>query len=85
MTGSVGPDVVFFGFPVPPAAGRDHWIVLEEPPPGYRFYTKDQTADACEDATRAAMKDTAPDGAVYAYATYALPVRVFLGKLIPPP
>src|SRR5262249_20723429 len=32
MTGSVGPDVVFFGFPVPPGAGRDHWIVLEEPP-----------------------------------------------------
>ena len=84
MTGSVGPDVVFFGFPLAPVAGRDHWVVLEEPPPGYRFYTKNQTADTCEDAARAAKKDTATDGATYAHATYALPVRVFLGKLLPP-
>ena len=37
FSGTLTPELVFFGFGVPPAAGRDHWLVLEEPPPGYRF------------------------------------------------
>src|SRR5262249_36332660 len=40
FTGNIGSEVTFFGFPVAPAALLDHWVVLEEPPSGYRFYTE---------------------------------------------
>jgi hypothetical protein len=68
FSGTLTPDLVFFGFDVPPAAGRDHWLVLEEPPPGYRF-----TYAAANPAT---------DGATFAATTFADPVRVFLGNLL---
>ena len=68
FSGTLAPELVFFGFGVPPAAGRDHWLVLEEPPPGYRF--------------RHPAADASADGAVFASATFAPPVRVFLGNLL---
>ena len=34
FSGTLTPELVFFGFGVPPSAGTDHWLVLEEPPPG---------------------------------------------------
>jgi hypothetical protein len=67
FVGSIGPDVTFFGFPVPPEALKTHWVVLEEPPDGRRFY---------------AERDTdSQDGAGYARDTFAVPVRVMIGRL----
>ena len=80
MTGGVGDDVVFFGFPVPPVDGRKYWVVLEEPPPGYRFYTKEPLAPC--DTQTVAKKHTAKNGAEYAQVTFALPVRVLIGNLV---
>ncbi|TDD01327.1 hypothetical protein E1292_26300 [Nonomuraea deserti] len=68
FSGRLTPDLVFFGYDVPPAAGEDHWLVLEEPPPGYRFRRPDD--------------DDSPDGATYAQSTFASPTRVFLGNLL---
>lgn len=68
FSGTLTPDLVFFGFGVPPSAGFDHWLVLEEPPPGYRFAYK---AD-----------DASPEGASFAENTFDPPVRVFLGNLL---
>ena len=44
FTGTIGPDITFFGFPVTPEALATHWVVLEEPPAGYRFYQKTMAA-----------------------------------------
>jgi hypothetical protein len=68
FSGTITPELVFFGFGVPPSAGTDHWLVLEEPPPGYRF--------------RHPAADGSPDGATFAGTTFAEPVRVFLGNLL---
>ena len=68
FSGTLTPDLVFFGFGVPPSAGSDHWLVLEEPPPGYRFRYK--------------AGDASPEGASFAENTFAEPVRVFLGNLL---
>lgn len=68
FSGSLTPDLVFFGFGVPPSAGFDHWLVLEEPPPGYRFAYK--------------ASDASPEGASFAASTFDPPVRVFLGNLL---
>jgi len=68
FSGTLTPDLVFFGFGVPPSAGLDHWLVLEEPPPGYRFSYK--------------PGDASPEGATFAENTFDPPVRVFLGNLL---
>ena len=70
FSGTLTPDLVFFGFGVPPSAALDHWLVLEEPPPGYRFAFK--------------PGDASPDGATFAENTFDPPVRVFLGNLLGP-
>jgi hypothetical protein len=73
FTGRIGDDVVFFGFPVAPGALATHWVVLEEPPAGYRFRTESTSGG------------TLPAGATaaeFAYNRFALPVRVMIGKLI---
>jgi hypothetical protein len=63
--GRVGADVVFFGFPtVADTALADHWLVLEEPPAGYRFANDTPTA--------------ATTGHDWAVATLARPVRVLI-------
>lgn len=71
LTGSLHPELVFFGFPKPPDAGKDHWLVLEEPPPGFRF--KAPTA----------AQGGITNGAAYAKATLNQPIRAFFGKLLP--
>lgn len=69
LTGTLDPDLVFFGFPTPPDAIEDHWLVLEEPPPGYRFRAP----------TPAEQLMT--DGAQYAHDTLYESVRAFFGNL----
>jgi hypothetical protein len=72
FTGTIGPDVTFFGFPVPASALLNHWVVLEEPPPGYRFYNDEQ-----------AVAPADPDhSARFAVRHFALPVRVLIGPLL---
>ncbi|MFO1415281.1 MAG: hypothetical protein U1F10_15530 [Burkholderiales bacterium] len=81
LSGTIGSDVVFFGFPVPASAAADHWLVLEEPPPGYRFYTEAPPVSNCEARTFDAAA-AAKNGAEFAAARFATPVRVFLGALL---
>ena len=77
FTGTIGADVMFFGFPVAPAALSTHWVVLEEPPAGYRFYQQP-----------AAGRPPPPPGvaptsaSAFAYQHFALPVRVLIGQLL---
>ncbi|OAA27365.1 hypothetical protein UG55_100816 [Frankia sp. EI5c] len=62
--GRIGPDVVFFGFQgVEPADVARYWLVLEEPPAGYRFANDASTA-------------TAPHS--WATEAFAHPVRVLI-------
>ncbi len=85
LTGTVGADVTFFGFPVPPSAAGDQWVVLEEPPPGVRFRTKPPFDAATEPAKYHAWQaklEATDDSAAYAAAGFSQPVRVFLGKLL---
>ncbi|WP_331758660.1 hypothetical protein OG225_41005 (plasmid) [Nocardia sp. NBC_01377] len=74
FTGTIGTDVTFFGFPVPASALSNHWVVLEEPPAGYRFYAEPQP-----DVPVPAEKEHSGD---YAHRRFALPVRVLLGPLL---
>jgi hypothetical protein len=69
--GRIGTDVTFFGFQGMPAAEvLTHWIVFEEPPHGYRFYNLSEPE----------AQGVAPtaDGADWASATFADPVRVLI-------
>ena len=70
LAGGFTPELVFFGFPVPPGAVADHWLVLEEPPPGYRFHAPTE-GDAL-----------LLDGARYAHDTLHEAVRAFFGNLL---
>jgi hypothetical protein len=88
FTGTLADDVVFFGFPLPASAFTDHWVVLEEPPAGYRFYN---VAPAAPPAGAVAPddpsvlfpeRDAAPDAGVYAKDSFAVPVRVMIGRLL---
>jgi hypothetical protein len=80
FTGTIGKDITFFGFPVKPEALVDHWVVLEEPPAGYRFYSTGTTPPPPADQPPA----NDPDGtaAYFAYRRFAVPVRVLIGKLL---
>jgi hypothetical protein len=85
FTGSAGDDIVFFGFPVAPAALKRHWVVLEEPPSGYRFYTEDPDGNRYHDGLYPdgrAVGASALDAANFAYETFATPVRVMIGALL---
>ena len=73
FSGTLNPDLVFFGFDVPPSAANDHWVVLEEPPPGPRFLRP--AGVGLPDADRV-------NAATFAKATFLPPVRVFLGNLL---
>ncbi len=69
--GRIGTDVTFFGFQgVPSSAVQTHWIVFEEPPHGYRFYN-------LSEPEAQGVADSA-DGADWASATFADPVRVLI-------
>jgi hypothetical protein len=74
FTGTIGSDVTFFGFAVPPQQLANYWVVLEEPPSGYRFYsTKDGVPMPVTPAA---------NSAAFASGTFAVPVRVMIGRLI---
>lgn len=77
FTGTIGTDVTFFGFPVPPEALATHWVVLEEPPAGYRFYQQ-------ETAVPPPPGVPANGASNFAYQRFALPVRVLIGPLLTP-
>ncbi len=77
FTGTIGADVTFFGFPVAPAALSTHWVVLEEPPAGYRFY---QQLVAPVPLPPAGVAPTS--ASTFAYQHFALPVRVLVGQLL---
>lgn len=74
FTGTIGKDITYFGFPVPPAGLATHWVVLEEPPAGYRFYQEPKVA--------AHAADVATSASNFAYQRFALPVRVLIGPLL---
>lgn len=69
--GSIGEDVTFFGFDLTPEQARGFWIVLDEPPTGYRF-RNDQGPNV-------------NNGADFAAATLNIPTRVMISgaELIP--
>ena len=75
FTGTIGADITFFGFPVAPAALATHWVVLEEPPAGYRFYTDARRRRAarreCRQTARRTSRTTGS----------RVPVRVLIGPL----
>jgi len=74
FVGEVERDVPFFGFPVPPCAAKDHWVVIEQVPHGYQFANVSSSVGA-----------GATDGGSWAAKTFVQPVRVFLdlGDLSP--
>ena len=74
FTGTIGKDITFFGFGVAPDALKTHWVVLEEPPAGYRFYQKPEVGPFAGVAGDSASN--------FAYQRFALPVRVLIGELM---
>ena len=70
LSGAVEAELVFFGFPLSPAQAASHWLVLEEPPPGYRFLTPTAT------------QQQLANGGRYAAGTLDPPVRAFFGNLL---
>jgi hypothetical protein len=78
FTGTIGSDITFFGFALPPEALATHWVVLEEPPAGYRFYHK-----AVSPPPPAPPAGIASDSSSdFAYRRFAVPVRVLIGPLL---
>jgi hypothetical protein len=75
FTGTIGPDITFFGFNLEPTELTKYWVVLEEPPSGYRF----------RHAADLPGPEPDPDGAKFGYRRFAVPVRVLIGKLLDPP
>lgn len=76
FTGTLGDDITFFGFPVPSSDLGTHWVVLEEPPAGYRFYHDDVPVPPPPPAP---PDDTSAN---FAYNRFAQPVRVLIGPLL---
>ena len=83
--GKVGEDVTFFGFDIEPNDARDNWVVLEEPPPGFRFRNRphpswasgpDSNGDGVSD--REDEFNSAPDGAGFALVAFHDPTRVII-------
>jgi hypothetical protein len=84
FTGTIGDDVVFFGFLLPASAFATYWVVLEEPPAGYRFYNDTPPGDPKDDNPPAVWPNrvAVADAATFAFDTFALPIRVMIGNLI---
>ncbi len=77
--GILTPEMTFFGFDLDPADGNRHWVVLEEPPHGCRFFNTGPTT------ARAALMAGATDGAAFASAAFADPIRVMIrGEVLLP-
>jgi hypothetical protein len=77
FTGTIGADITFFGFPLSPSALGTHWVVLEEPPAGHRFYQKPVSPPPVP-----AAPNLASTSSNFAYVRFALPVRVLIGPLL---
>lgn len=75
FTGSIGKDITFFGFKLAPEDLKTHWVVLEEPPAGYRFYHE-------ADSPLPPPGHTDSDAANFAFSRFAVPVRVLIGQLL---
>jgi hypothetical protein len=73
LNGTLHPELVFFGFPLPPSAASSHWLVLEEPPPGFRFRAPNNVPGLDPNLT---------DGGTYAVKTLNRPIRAFFGNLL---
>jgi hypothetical protein len=67
FVGEVERDLPFFGFPLPPSAAKDHWVVIEQVPHGYQFANLSSLVGV-----------GASDGGSWAAKTFVQPVRVFL-------
>ncbi|MFI8594427.1 hypothetical protein ACIGCK_08400 [Microbacterium sp. NPDC078428] len=74
FTGTIGPHVTFFGFPRTITQLAHHWVVLEEPPAGYRFTQATAPLDQ--------VPETQNHGGQFAHRRFALPVRVLMGPLV---
>ncbi len=70
--GAIGGDITFFGFDLDPAQAASHWVVLEEPPHGVRFYNTGPTP------TQVVQMAAATDGAMFSSAAFADPLRVLI-------
>jgi hypothetical protein len=77
FTGTIGRDITFFGFSRPPSALATHWVVLEEPPAGHRFYQ-----NPISPAPAPAPAGTINTSSNFAYVRFAVPVRVLIGPLL---
>lgn len=75
FVGTIGRDITFFGFSVAPEQLRDYWVVLEEPPAGYRFTHQPE----------ATLPGPDTHSAQFAQRRFAVPVRVLLGQLLSEP
>ena len=82
--GRVGVDVVFFGFDQQPGEALNHWLVLEEPPPGFRFRNSPPAGDLWN-AERIQRFENAESGATFADAAFNEPTRVIIpgNKILP--
>jgi hypothetical protein len=70
--GSIGTDIAFFGFDLLPAAAAGSWVVLEEPSHAVRFFNTGPTPP------RVIQMAGATDGAAFASAAFADPIRVMI-------
>jgi hypothetical protein len=80
FTGTIGADITFFGFDATPADLKTHWVVLEEPPAGYRFYS--QVPDPLKEVPKPPPVVDVRTSAHFAYNRFATPVRVLIGPLL---
>ena len=78
FSGTIGPDITFFGFAVKPEELATYWVVLEEPPAGHRFYHKE--VSPAPPAPPPGVAGTS--SSTFAYRRFALPVRVLIGRLL---
>lgn len=78
FTGTIGADITFFGFALPPEAMTTHWVVLEEPPAGHRFYHR--AVSPPPPPPPAGISNESSSN--FAYQRFAVPVRVLIGPLL---
>lgn len=81
--GAITSEIVFFGFDLDPTQGRRFWVVLEEPPHGYQFSCRVDSANW--PSARVNQFHNANNGAEFAAAAFADPYRVMIrgSSLIP--
>jgi hypothetical protein len=82
FTGTIGTDITFFGFAVEPAALAHYWVVLEEPPAGYRFYHGSHIPGSDPHLPPPPPLVADDNSAHFAYNRFATPVRVLIGPLL---